>query len=60
MLMGILPVAIIGISAAFWAVVCAIKKTWIYLQQQFVTTLIVVLFLAHPNIVKSMFSVFAC
>lgn len=36
------------------------RKAWNVLKEEMVTTIVVLLFIAHPNITKSMFSVFSC
>jgi hypothetical protein len=56
----ILPVIIVGVSALFWLSVSLCKRSLNVMRNQFVTTVIVLLFLAHPTLLKYTFSAFAC
>ena len=44
----------------FWSVMAIIRKRKEYLSHQLVSTIIVVLFLIHPQIVKTMIALFSC
>jgi hypothetical protein len=59
-LMALLPVFIAVFSIVFWFFYCWYNQTWHYLKDELIATLVILLFLAQPNIVKSMFSVFSC
>lgn len=58
---GLLPFILTGLSFLFWLVVAKVKKqSMSEFRGKFISTLIVVLFLVHPNIAKSMFLTFNC
>ena len=55
-----MPFLVIILSALFWALIAVIKKRREYLTKYLVSTIIIVLFLIHPNIVRAMLSLFSC
>jgi hypothetical protein len=58
---GILPIVVLIILIIFWLVVSRFeKKPVIEYVGKFMSSLIVVLFLVHPNIANSMFLAFNC
>eukprot|EP00359_Climacostomum_virens_P000523 CAMPEP_0204898508 /NCGR_PEP_ID=MMETSP1397-20131031/1335_1 /ASSEMBLY_ACC=CAM_ASM_000891 /TAXON_ID=49980 /ORGANISM="Climacostomum Climacostomum virens, Strain Stock W-24" /LENGTH=1022 /DNA_ID=CAMNT_0052066371 /DNA_START=57 /DNA_END=3125 /DNA_ORIENTATION=- len=57
---GLMPLIIVGLSTAFWIPVAFKRRDYTVLRNQLVTTIIVLLFLAHPSIVQMMFRVFSC
>ena len=59
-LMSLLPIFIALGSAAFWIPYAIGKKTIHFIKEELVMTIVVLIFIAHPNITKSMFSVFSC
>ncbi len=61
MMFGTLPIIVVIILILFWFVVSKIDKLSLsdYVGK-FMSSLIVVLFLVHPNIAKSMFLAFNC
>jgi hypothetical protein len=54
------PFLIMGVSILFWGIYAAVKKNRIYLKSHLLTTIIVLLFLFHPDIVEMIFSAFSC
>ncbi|CAG9330610.1 unnamed protein product [Blepharisma stoltei] len=59
-IMSIIP-AIIGlISILFWGSVAIYRKTLNSFKNDLISTIVILLFLFHPNLVKSMFAVFSC
>jgi len=59
-IVALLPILIVVISALVWFPVAIKNKDMMVLRNQLVTTIIVLLFLAHPSIVQTMFKVFSC
>jgi len=58
---GTLPIIVVIILILFWFVVSKIDKLSLsHYVGKFMSSLIVVLFLVHPNIAKSMFLAFNC
>ena len=57
---GFLPMILAGIDLFFWWVVSCLRKDFSQLRSKFTSTLVVLLFLVHPNICKEMFSNFNC
>lgn len=56
-----LPGILFFVCLLFWAVVGRIQKRSLSeFRSKFISTLIVVLFLVHPNIAKTMFLAFNC
>ncbi len=61
MMFGTLPIIVVIILILFWFVVSKIDKLSLsHYVEKFMSYLIVVLFLVHPNIAKSMFLAFNC
>ena len=50
----------IGAGVCFWLVIAIRERSTNVLKNQLVSTVIVLFFLAHPVIVKTMFSAFSC
>ena len=55
-----LPFVILIFSACFWGIYSLKKRSLEYMRLQFIATIIIVMFLAHPNILRMMLSAFAC
>ena len=55
-----LPILLLLGVALFWGIYALIKKQMLYLKYHFVGTLVVVIFLFHPTILKFMLSAFSC
>lgn len=61
MMFGLLPCIMFIVCLGFWAIVGRLqRKTLAEFRGKFISTLIVVLFLVHPDIAKSMFLTFNC
>jgi predicted outer membrane repeat protein len=59
-MMFILPGLIVSISVLFWGFIGAKQNDFSIMRKQMVSTIIILLFLAHPNIVQAMFSMLSC
>lgn len=59
-MMFILPGLIVSISVLFWGFIGAKRNDFSIMRKQMVSTIIILLFLAHPNIVQAMFSMLSC
>ena len=59
-LMSVLPPTVWTVSLIVWALIGLFKENYTYFKRELITTMIVLFFLVHPNIVKLMFSAFAC
>jgi hypothetical protein len=55
-----LPLAILGLSSAYWGVVAKVKHDKEYLKKHLVTTVIVLYFMLHPSITSLSFSLLSC
>jgi hypothetical protein len=60
MLFMMIPAVCALLAFVFWSFVALIKKNWLYLKYEFISTVVVLFFLIHPSLVKAMFSVFNC
>jgi hypothetical protein len=60
MLIALLPGVLALISAAIWSVFAVRARDLRYLRTHFVATVLVLLFLIHPTLIKVMFSTFSC
>ena len=59
-IMAILPLIIWSISFIVWLFISFVKENNDYLKRELITTMIVLFFLVHPNIVKVIFGSMAC
>ncbi|CAG9330615.1 unnamed protein product [Blepharisma stoltei] len=59
-IMSIIPIIIAIISILFWGSVAIYKKTLTSFKNDLTSTIVILLFLYHPNLVKSMFAMFSC
>jgi hypothetical protein len=59
-IMELVPVIIFVVSVIVWLIVALFKRSSLVMKREFVTTLTVLIFLVHPNIVRIMFSCFSC
>ena len=57
---ALIPIIIWSLSFIVWIVVCFFKETYKFIKREFFTSIIVLFFLVHPNIVKTIFSSFSC
>jgi hypothetical protein len=57
---ALLPIGIIIACTIIWGIISGYKYSTKYLKQELVASIIILLFLAHSSIVKSMFSTFNC
>jgi hypothetical protein len=57
---AILPIIIIAVSTTVWGAIAAVKRNKSYLVNHLVSTIVIVLFLSHPTILRTMLSCFAC
>ena len=57
---AVLPAILILINFIVWGTYSAIKRNKKYLQQQAVTTLVILYFLIHPNLIKTFFFALSC
>ena len=48
------------VTFIFWLGYSIIKKNFWYLKYEFVATIVILFFLIHPILIKSMFSAFSC
>ena len=60
LILALLPVLIIIVSVVFWASAALIKRRKEYMNVQLVSTIIIVLLLIHPNVIKTMTALFSC
>ena len=44
----------------FWSILSLIKRSMRYMTGELVSSIIVVLFMIHPNVVKNMLTIFSC
>jgi hypothetical protein len=58
--MAVIPFNVIIVSCIVWGIVALYKRSLANVRNELVTTLLVLLFMIHPNVVKSMFSAFSC
>ena len=59
-MMALLPFILAAASFGFWHIYKVIKKHKIQVDGKAMSTLVIILFLAHPNIVQFMFYNFKC
>lgn len=59
-IMSVVPIIIAFISFIFWIIIACYYKNIKYLTDELITTIVILLFLAHPNLVKVMFGAFSC
>lgn len=59
-LMSLIPIVIAVAVLIFWVALGVFKKSFKNFQNDFVSTLVILLFLIHPNLVKTMFGAFSC
>lgn len=57
-MMALLPILLFMMCYAVWSVIAYIKKTKEVLRSRAISSLVILLFLVHPNIVQYMFSAF--
>ena len=57
---SVLPFVLLFLSTAFWSIVACIRKRKDYLKRELVTTWITVMFLIHPNVVKTTIALLSC
>lgn len=60
LLAALLPFAVGLISLVVWLFISFYKESNSYLKRELWTTIIVLFFLVHPNVVKTIFSSFSC
>jgi hypothetical protein len=58
--MAVIPFNVIIVSCLVWGVVALYRRSLANVRNELATTLLVLAFMTHPNIVKSMFSAFSC
>jgi hypothetical protein len=58
--MAVVPFTVIVVSCLVWGVVALYRRSFANVRNELTTTLLVLLFMIHPNVVKSMFSAFSC
>ena len=58
--MAVLPPIIWTASLVVWTFIAICKGNYTYFKKELITTMIVLFFLVHPNVVRLMFSAFAC
>lgn len=58
--MTFVPILLVICASAVWTGISIYKGTFKYMKDEFVATLIILLFIAHPSLVKSQFSAFSC
>ena len=59
-IVSLLPFLVILVSIIFWTVVALLRKRKDYVNRQMVSTIIIVLLLIHPTVVKTMIALFSC
>ena len=59
-IMTFVPVLLILCAVLVWGSIAFYKSNINYMKDELLATIIILLFLAHPNLVKLEFSVFAC
>jgi hypothetical protein len=57
---GLSPFILTFLSMVYWVIYCRVKKNYTYFKDCFISTVVVLLFLIHPNISSAMFSAFNC
>ncbi|CAG9326023.1 unnamed protein product [Blepharisma stoltei] len=60
MIMSLIPIMIGCGSFLFWTFIKWYRKSFESFFNDFISTVVILLFLIHPNLVKSMFSSFSC
>jgi hypothetical protein len=58
--MALLPFSIIIIAFFIWGIIAMMQQSTKPLKDEFASTVIILLFLIHPNIVRHLFSTFSC
>ncbi|CDW87526.1 UNKNOWN [Stylonychia lemnae] len=58
--LAILPLVLAAITIGIWQIIRLIKKNNVEIQGRTISTMVIVLFLIHPNIVQFMFYNFKC
>ena len=59
-LFALLPVIILFVCGMFWTIKSLIKRDIYYLKNDLAASIIIVMFLFHPQILRNMMSAFAC
>ncbi|CAG9326025.1 unnamed protein product [Blepharisma stoltei] len=59
-LMSLIPIVIGLISLLFWGTMAIYKRSAKTFKNDLISTIVILLFLFHPNLVKAMFGVFSC
>lgn len=58
--MTFVPLLLIIVATIVWGSIAFYYRNMKYLKNELVASIIILLFLAHPNLIKLEFSVFAC
>ena len=58
--MSFVPLMLAILAILFWVCVSFYKKKYTYLKIEMVATVIILIFLAHPTLIKFMFSAMNC
>lgn len=56
----VMPVILLAFALAFWMFYAFYRHNYTFLKNEFVGTFVILFFLVHPNIIKSLFSAFSC
>ena len=57
-IMALLPIILSIIVYSVWGIICCVKKDYSQLKTKAISSMVILLFLIHPNIVQTMFSHF--
>ena len=58
--MSFVPLLLAVLAILFWVCVSLYKKKISYLKIEMIATVIILIFLAHPSLIKFMFSAMNC
>jgi hypothetical protein len=59
-MMMALPILMSFFAFIFWCIVAIYSRKWRYMRNEMISTIIILQFLVHPNLVNSMFGAFNC
>ncbi|MEE4247863.1 MAG: hypothetical protein V2I33_20900 [Kangiellaceae bacterium] len=57
---ALIPIGCIFFPILIWGAWGLYKRSWVPLRKQYVTTVVILLFMVHPDIATKMYSGFAC
>ena len=57
---AVLPIGLVLVITALWGALALWKHKPVYMSREYAATLVIVFFMIHPNLVKTLFSLFSC